>query len=302
MKTQLTLSVAKLNLEVETFISSYLKEKSLETRGTYERALREFQRYFAVAKDWFKFRTEDIDQYKKYLMEERKLSQVSVSTYLTSLRRLIDYFVAQGLLTENTAKKIKGNKRPERHTAGVLTEAEAQKLVVMIPTEKMQDLRDLITVRLMLECAASEHELIKASIEDLKKMSSSRYILFVQAKGKKSKDETLDVPAELVSLIQTYLARRKKALPSSPLLASHSHRISEARLTTRAMRYRVNHWLKEAGVLRDNISPHSLRHTAAKLWLERDKLSLEEVKTKMRHGMMATTKIYTTPPPEASIS
>lgn len=297
MKTHLTLSVAKLNEEVEAFLNTYLKSKSDETKGTYQRALREFQRYFLVAKEWFKFRTEDIEQYKTYLMEERKLAQVSVSTYLTSLRRLIDYFVAQGLLDENTAKKIKGNRRPTRHTAGVLTEIEVQKLVALIPTEKLQDLRDLITVRLMLESAASEHELIKANVEDLKRIAN-RMMLFVQAKGKKSKDDAIEVPNDVAALINIYLSRRKKSFPASPLLTSHSHRVSDERMTTRAMRYRVHHWLSEAGIERADISPHSLRHTAAKLWLERDKLTVEEVKAKMRHGMIATTKIYTASPIE----
>jgi site-specific recombinase XerD len=296
----LILSVQALDKEIEGFLREYLKEKSPETLGTYQRALREFQRYFTVAKDWFQFRKEDIEEYKKYLTIERKLTQVSVSTYLTSIRRLLDYFVSTGLLDENPAKKIKGNARPTKHTAGVLTELEVKKLLLVIPTEKLQDHRDYITIRLMLDSAASEHELIKANVEDLKRMSS-HYILFVQAKGKKSKDDAIDVPLDLGQEIQQYLERRKNVSPTSPLLTSHSHRVSDARMTTRAMRYRINLWLQTAEIRRDNITPHSLRHTAAKLWIERDKLSLEEVKRRMRHGMLATTKIYTTVEPEADI-
>jgi integrase/recombinase XerC/integrase/recombinase XerD len=291
MKT-LTLSMAKLEQEINGFLTDYLKEKSAETHGTYQRALREFQRYFAVAKEWFLFRPEDIEQYKTYLMKEKKLSQVSVSTYLTALRRLLDYFVAQHLLDDNPAKSVKGNRRPTTHTAGVLTEAEAQKLLLVIPTEKLQDQRDRIAVRLMMESAVSEHELVKANVEDLKKFST-RYVLFVQAKGKKTKDDAVDVPLSLGFEIEAYLERRRKVLPLSPLLVSHSRRVSEERMTTRALNYRLNHWLDAAGIVRDNITPHSLRHTAAKLWIERDRLPLEEVKRRMRHGMIATTKIYT---------
>lgn len=290
MKT-LRLSLSRLDEEIEAFLVEYLKEKGEETKGTYQRALREFQRYFARAKDWFRFRSEDIEQYKKYLMEEKKLSQVSVSTYLTAVRRLLDYFVAQGLMEENPAKKVKGNRRPSSHTAGALTEAEVQKLLSIIPTEKLHDYRDYLVVRLMIETAAREHELVKANVEDLKKFSS-RYALFVQGKGKKAKDETLDVPLALGQEIEAYLERRGTLEPTAPLFASNSRRARETRMTTRALRYRIQHWLDEAGIRRDDISPHSLRHTAAKLWLERDKLPIEEVQRRMRHGLISTTKIY----------
>ncbi|MCS6988107.1 MAG: site-specific integrase [Chloroherpetonaceae bacterium] len=302
MKT-LRLSLSRLSEEIDSFLVDYLKEKGEETKGTYQRALRTFQRYFSNARVWFRFRAEDVEQYKKYLTEEKKLSQVSVSTYLTALRRLLDYFVAQGLLEENPAKKVKGNRRPTSHTAGALTEAEVQKLLSIIPTEKLQDHRDYLIIRLMLEAAAREHEIVKANVEDLKKFSS-RYVLFVQAKGKKAKDETVEVPLSLGQDIEAYLERRGSLAPSAPLFASNSHRARETRLTTRALHYRIQHWLEEAGIHRDNISPHSLRHTAAKLWLERDKLPLEEVKRRMRHGLISTTKIYAaeSPPPDSEFA
>ena len=288
----LRLSNARLGEEIEQFLVDYLKEKGIETKGTYQRALRTFEEYYARAKAWFQFRTEDVEQYKKYLMEEKKLSQVSVSTYLTALRRLLDYFVAQGLLEENPAKKVKGNRRPTAHTAGTLTEAEVQKLLSVIPTEKVQDHRDYLIIRLMLEAAVRVHEIVKANVEDLKKFST-HYVLFVQAKGKKAKDDTVEVPLALGQEIEAYLERRQGVQPTSPLFVSNSHRVSNVRLTTRALHYRVMHWLHAAGIHRANLSPHSLQHTAAKLWIERDKLSIDEVKRKMRHGLISTTKIYT---------
>ncbi len=295
----LRLSLSRLQEEIEAFCADYLKEKGDETKGTYQRALRTFQQYYARAKEWFQFRTEDVEQYKKYLMEEKKLSQVSVSTYLTALRRLLDYFVAQGMLVENPAKKVKGNRRPTRHTVGALTEAEVQKLLSIIPTEKLQDHRDYLIIRLMLESAVRLHEIVKANVEDLKKFSTHS-VLFVQAKGKKTKDETVDVPLELARDIEAYLERRQNVEPTSPLFVSNSRRVQNARLTTRALHYRIEHWLNAAGIQRANISPHSLQHTAAKLWIERDGLSIDEVKRKMRHGLITTTKIYTgeTPTPD----
>jgi integrase/recombinase XerC/integrase/recombinase XerD len=298
----LRLSHSRLAEEIEQFRSEYLKDRGAETKGTYQRALRTFQAYYLNAKDWFQFQPADIEQYKRYLMEEKKLSQVSVSTYLTSLRRLLDYFVAQGLLDENPAKFVKGNTRPMRHTVGVLSESEVKKLLALIPIEKLQDHRDYLIIRLMLDAAIREHELVKANVEDLKKFSA-HYVLFVQAKGKKTKEDTVDIPLDLGREIESYLERRDALSPSSPLFVSNSRRVSGSRMSTRAVHYRVQHWLDAAGIRRDNISPHSLRHTAAKLWLERDGLSVEEVKRKMRHGLISTTKIYTdAAPPDSDLT
>ena len=46
-----------------------------------------------------------------------------------------------------------------------------------------------------------------------------------------------------------------------------------------------------AKIRRRGITPHSLTHTAALIWLN-DGLSVEEVKQRMRHGTLDTTMIY----------
>ena len=87
----LRLSVAALADRLDGFVTDYLKSKSPETRGTYRRTLNEFERYHATRaarpSSAFRFVEKDVEAYKTYLMEERELSQVSVSTYLTALRR-----------------------------------------------------------------------------------------------------------------------------------------------------------------------------------------------------------------------
>ncbi len=90
----LRLSLSRLQEEIEAFCADYLKEKGDETKGTYQRALRTFQQYYARAKEWFQFRTEDVEQYKKYLMEEKKLSQRGHLLAVIGL----DNFVGEGEL------------------------------------------------------------------------------------------------------------------------------------------------------------------------------------------------------------
>jgi len=57
------------------------------------------------------------------------------------------------------------------------------------------------------------------------------------------------------------------------------------------VRGRINHHLSVAGLKKPGISPHSLTHTAALLWLN-DGMPIDEVRERMRHGTLDTTMIY----------
>ncbi|HLT46539.1 MAG TPA: tyrosine-type recombinase/integrase, partial [Rubricoccaceae bacterium] len=79
--------------------------------------------------------------------------------------------------------------------------------------------------------------------------------------------------------------------PESPLFVSHGRRSEGSRLNTRTVRSRVDAHLTAASLKRPGITPHSLTHTAALIWLD-DGKPLEEVRRRMRHGTLDTTMIY----------
>ena len=90
--------------------------------------------------------------------------------------------------------------------------------------------------------------------------------------------------------IRLYLDTRH-IQPEQPLFAAHSARNEGTRLNTRTVRGRVVYWLEKAGIQRRGVTPHSLTHTAALLWLNAG-LSVDEVRRRMRHGTLDTTMIY----------
>lgn len=287
------LTVAQLEGRIEAFVSEYLKEKSKETKGTYRRALNEFERYHATRaarpSSRFHFVEKDVEAYKAYLMEERELSQVSVSTYLTALRRLCDYLVARGEMEENPARGVKGNRRPSSHSRGVLRADEVEALVGLLPTETAIGRRDRAIITLMLFGGLSEIELVRADVGDLDRTLMGTF-LRVQGKGRQSKDESVPLDAEAADPLEDYLRARDGAAPADPLFVSHGHRSDGTRLNTRSVRGRVNKYLRKAGLKRRDISPHSLTHTAALIWLNSG-MPVEEVRRRMRHGTLETTMI-----------
>ena len=303
----LRLTVAQLADRLDGFVTEYLKDKSPETRGTYRRSLNEFERYHAARgarpSSRFTFVEDDVEAYKRYLMEERELSQVSVSTYLTALRRLCDYLVARGELAANPARGVKGNRRPGAHTRGVLRDTEIDALLEAVPTATLIGRRDRAIVALMVWGGLSEIELVRADHEDLDRTLMGT-VLRVQGKGRQSKDEQVPLDDVALDPLDAYLRARGGVRPTDPLFVSHGHRSDGTRLNTRSVRGRINGYLREAGLKRRGISPHSLTHTAALVWLNSG-MPVEEVRRRMRHGTLETTMIsfkkqgLLTRPPEA---
>ena len=286
----LDLSLRELRRHLQSFYQDYLDGKSKETIGTYRRSLNTFEKWFVRQQGAFQFTEDDIRAYKTYLMEERELSQVSVSTYLTAIRRLCQYLTDAGFLEENPAKAVKGNRRPDTHSRAVLTETDIDKLLGVLDDASQIDKRDQAMIYLMLFAGLSEIEIVRADIEDLEQTLMG-WFLRVQGKGRTVKDQQAPIDPPVLERIQAYLDTRGRMKPEDPLFVSHGHRSAGQRLNTRSVRSRINGHLKAAGIKRKGVTPHSLTHTAALIWLNQG-MPLEQVKERMRHGTLDTTMIY----------
>ena len=287
----LQLSLSELRRRINAFLEDYLEGKSEETVGTYRRSLNGFQKWFVQQKGRFRFREDDVRAYKQYLDDERGLSQATISTYLTALRRLCQYLVDAGLLEENPATGVKGNRRPESHSRAILTETDIEALEEVLGTATPIACRDRACVYLMLYAGLAEIELVRADQGDLEQTLMGHF-LRVQGKGRTVKDERVPLDDAAVEAVYAYLdARGGTVGPDDPLFMSHGHRSRGKRLNTRSVRGRINDLLKKAGIKRRGLTPHSLTHTAALLWLN-DGMAVEEVQERMRHGTLDTTMIY----------
>ncbi|NBB85961.1 MAG: site-specific integrase, partial [Bacteroidetes bacterium] len=190
--TPLRLTTGELRKRLDAFVDEYLKNKSPQTAGTYRRSLNTFERWYAVHKQRFRFTEDGVRAYKTYLMEERGLHQVSVSTYLTALRRFCQYLVDIGLLESNPATEVKGNRRPSTHSRQVLTEQDIDTLFATVDADTTIGKRDIAMMYLMLYAGLSEIEIVRADLEDLEQTLMG-WFLRVQGKGHTAKDQQVPV-------------------------------------------------------------------------------------------------------------
>ncbi len=289
--TPVRLTQNALRKHFDGFVKS-LRTRAPETRGTYERALREFLRWHKTDKKC-KFVKDDIIRYKNHLVQEKQLSQVSVSTYLTSVRQFCDFLTHKGILRENPARTVGGSGRPTAHSRQTLTAEEVRAVLDAVHPGDELGLRDLAFIKLMVLCGLSEIEIIRANSEDLL-LKDGDSTLRVQGKGRASKDAVVQIPANVRTVMEQYLSVRGTPSPHDPLFASAGNRTRGERMTTRGVRERVNHYLEVAGVKKGRlrqVTPYSLRHTAAVLMAEAG-ATVDEIRDRMRLGSVMTALLY----------
>ncbi len=292
-------SPLKLTLkELVDHYEGFLREcerKSAETRGTYQRALRDFLKWFPIDKR-FLFRVRDVERYRRYLVERKGLKNVSVATYISALRRFCQYLIDIKVLAGNPATSVVGGRRPTRHSRTFLSYDEIGALLGAVERGSLQGTRDYAIILMMLDCALSERECILADVADLYPTPGGM-ALRVQGKGRAVKDLTAELSPDAQAALEDYLARRfgaEERLPDAPLFASLSNRTHGARMTARGVREAVSRWLRQSGVKgnRDReLTPFSLRHTAGLIMVDNG-ASLEEVMRRMRIEWRPTAQLY----------
>ena len=290
-----TMTMKELVSHFEGFLTE-CEKKGPQTRGTYQRALREFLRWFPRDRR-FRFTTRDVERYKRHLIENRELENVSVATYLTALRRFCQYLIDVSVLTSNPAEPVVGGRRPTRHSREFLTYPEVELLLDTVDTSTTSGLRDRSIITMMLYCALSEHECIHAQVGDLRRSADGSLRIYVLGKGKSAKDQSVRIPAEAAEALEAYLDRRyldDERIQTDPLFPSLSNRSQGKPMTARGMREAVNRWLKASGVKGDRdrrLTPFSLRHTAGVMMVDKG-ATLEEIMERMRIEWKPTAQIY----------
>jgi len=130
----------------------------------------------------------------------------------------------------------------------------------------------------------------RADIGDIRQQSGEA-VLWIQGKGRTSKDEFVLLTNETLGPINAYLQAKGKTKDSSPLFSSLSDRNQGERLTTRSISRIIKDQLVGVGLDNGRLTAHSLRHTAITLSLLGG-ASIQEAQALARHADINTTMIY----------
>ena len=259
------------------------------TKETYLSGFRAFCWFVrSTSLDFDELTRDDVKSFKEYLVDEKKLKPATVSSYLASVRSFYAYSEDNGI--ENIAHRVKGVTDSRSFKKEPLTPDQARRLLASIDCSTEKGMRDFAILNLMLRTGLRDIEIVRANCKDIQTKAGVD-VLYVQGKGRASKDNFVVLTPKALSPITTYLEKRGNVNELDPLFASVSSRNAGERLTVRSISRIAKSALRAIGIDDERYTAHSLRHTAITFSLlggatERDAQQMA------RHANITTTMLY----------
>jgi len=301
-------------VDAKSVVEEWLSEhRSENTRRAYARDLMDFCRTIYRTEDYRKAlgRFLSLSEIEaglvltkfKAMQRERGLKAASINRKLSALRALIDHARKRGLVTWRIADLVKGEKErtdPKERVKMRLPAASVEglldalnRLFSVIPRKGVRALRDRSIVALMALHGLRRVEIVRLSLSDL---SESDGIISLRVWGKGDKFRVIPLRKDTSELLRRYLSALKRAgiepiadAIGVPVFVSLRKRKGH-RLNWRQVNNIVDSALQRAGLKRQGISCHSLRHTFATL--AATEVPLPELAAYLGHASIATTGVY----------
>ena len=235
----------------------------------------------------------DILVLRKYLalLKEKGLSKRTVARHMAALRTFFRFLIREGYLKKNPMSALRTPKL-EKKLPMVLDENEVSRLMEA-PGDDLSGRRDRAILETLYSTGMRVSEVVQLNCEGVDFIGGVARVL-----GKGSKERLCPIGDRALRCIRHYLELRemvkeggKKKPWGRALFLNHSPNQSGSRITDRSVRRIVDKYIEQT-CRRENISPHTLRHSFATHLLNRG-ADLRSVQELLGHEHLSTTQIYT---------
>jgi integrase len=280
-----------INILIQDFLDNL--DRADSTRMLYKRTLGYFSNWLGRnPKPFLDRKTEDVINYKKFLLEERKLSVLTVDNYVDSIRTFYKYLTGLDPKYVNITKGIR--KLRDKHSLFLkahLDMDQLNQLINSIKGESITDKRNLAIVKLLAYTGTRPIELSRLDYGDLTCISG-KYYLQIQRKGKRQKGGIIPATDLILKPLNNYLkSRDDNPGEKSPMFINHSYNGRGKRLAPITISKQVKAYLINIGLTGHRYSCHSLRHTAASL-ARISGSNIHEIQYMMGHANEEQTEHY----------
>jgi integrase/recombinase XerC/integrase/recombinase XerD len=218
----------------------------------------------------------------------------TIALKLTTIRRFYQSAVDRGILKSNPAVNVRAPKerRAVKEQIKYLSAGEAELLFRAVPkNSKLKSLRDKAMIGLMALEGLRRVEIVRACVSDIVNDLEGLRLL-IHGKGK----ERFIYPREDTAwALQEYLTARgavERDDHGEPLFVQiRKGGTAMARISRTGVNKVINHYLQKAGLKREGLSCHALRHTCGALLYQatRDVRAVQET---LGHSNIATSASY----------
>ena len=218
----------------------------------------------------------------------------TISLKLTTIRRFYQSAVDRGIIQSNPASGVRAprERRAVKERIKYLSAGEAELLFRAVPKDsEVKSLRDKAMIGLMALEGLRRVEIVRISIADLEPDAEGLRLL-VHGKGK----ERFIYPREdTAQAIQNYLMVRgpvEKDDQGEPLFVQiRKGGTVMGRITRTGVNKVIDYYLVKAGLKREGLSCHALRHTCGALLYQATR-DIRAVQETLGHSNIATSAGY----------
>ena len=280
-------SVFRKDQHIVAFLNSLIIEKGLSknTIQSYESDIYQLYQWNLSTnkKRIAEIKKIDTSQYVSYLFNQN-LKSSSVNRKISSLKTFFNFLLKKKLIEVNPFADQIMPKKPTSLPKSI-SEDDVVKLLDAPKEDSLIGLRDRAMLELLYASGVRISELVNIKFSDL---DLDRNIIKVFGKG--SKERLVPFGEDAAQWISAYIDERKK----NKDLASIKYIFLNNRgtkISRHAFWHRLKEYCLEIG-LKQDISPHTLRHAFATHLLNRG-ADLRSVQVLLGHSDLSTTQIYT---------
>ncbi len=256
------------------------------TDGTlrwYQNILRELVRFMCAQgiDDLFAIQPMHLRNFLGHLRQKGQSSQ-TVSRTFGAIRCAFQFWHREGFLSRNPMSLVEKPRR-ERHLIRPLSAEQATILIAQPDTSKTDGIRDRAMMMLMLDSGLRVSEVLSVEANRIDWMSCS---LTVMGKGRKERSVPFSAPTCQALLEYSRLRAKTPGISAQFFLGRTGRAMERTKVQRLVLRYG-----KRAGIEGVRLSPHTLRHTFAVLYIRNggDSFSLQEI---LGHSTLEMTRNY----------
>lgn len=213
------------------------------------------------------------------------LSIKSVARIVSGVKSFYKFLVTEEHIGSNPFARISSPKLP-KYLPEVLTHEQVMKMIEVIDYSRFPAERDKTILMLLYGSGLRVSELVTLQVNDL---FMDEGVLKVVGKG--NKERLVPIGEKTIKQVEYYLHYYRKEVAtksSGPELILNQQGNSLSRIYV----FKIIKKLAERAGIKQNISPHTLRHTFATVLIEAG-ADLRAVQQMLGHSSITTTEIYT---------
>ncbi|MFH0731378.1 MAG: tyrosine recombinase XerC [Candidatus Omnitrophota bacterium] len=220
---------------------------------------------------------------RKFLAHLRtmNLDKASVARKISCLRSFFRFLMREGYIKVNPVSGISSPKKDKKLPA-FLEEGEVSRLLDT-PAGDLTGLRNKAVLETLYSSGMRVSELTSLDIDNIDFVGE-----VVKLRGKGKKERIVPIGSKALLAVKRYRDKLKNEFSSKKELFLNK---KGKRLTDRTIRRIVNKYIAMT-CKKENISPHTLRHSFATHLLNRG-ADLRSVQELLGHSSLSTTQIYT---------